>query len=416
MRALALVAALGVAFAFGAGCKGTEVFDPNRDKDIGPLPPAADVIVPGERLPLLAPPPPPDNLEDLMGKDESIVERMRVGDVVSVQVREEPELSQAKARVGRDGILRLPWLGRLEVLGKTRAQVEADITQLLQKDYVNKADVSVELIPEECRKIYVLGRVARPGVLTLPVDRRLTLLQVIALAGGLATAKLDLEADASAIQLIRVINGKRRTFTLSFDQILDRQQLEREIFIDPEDVIYIPPKKELYVFGSVIRPGAFPLNAESRLTIDEALSLAGGFGPVAERDRVTVIRRAATGGANSYQVDMRDEKQRATAQVTANDTIIVADRQVRRVYVLGLVERSGAFEIDERGLTVIKALALAGGLKRIADGNNTLLLRATPQGRIKRRILVDKIIKDGDLEKDPPLVPGDIIYVPEGFF
>jgi protein involved in polysaccharide export with SLBB domain len=344
------------------------------------------------------------------------LDQFRPGDVVSVTVRDEPELSVQKLRVRPDGVLRLPWLGEVKVSGKTRKELQELLEESLSRKYVKSADVTVELHADECRRVYVLGRVSRPGTLTLPVDERVTLVQVVALAGGFLTGRADLEADPTAIRLIRTINGQRKAFRLSFDTIVEREQLDQDVLIEPEDEIYVPPKKELHIFGSVHNPGTFALADGSRLSIDEALSLAGGFSGAADRAHVTLIRRDASGSAESYRVNMLDEKIRATTQVTASDTIIVSDQQRRRVFVLGDVGRQGSYELDEEGLTVTKILALAGGLSKVADGDAVRLYRATAEGRKVYRVPVNTIMRRNELENDPVLIPGDLIFVPESFF
>src|SRR5437763_8351034 len=111
---------------------------------------------------------------------------------------------------------------------------------------------------------------------------------------------------------------------------------------------------------------------------------------------------------------MRDERQRATTQVTANDTVIVGDRRTRRVFVLGNVGHPGSYDL-EPGLTVTKVLAMAGGLLRQAAGDSVRLLRNSSQGRKIYLVPVNSLIKSGDLDNDPVLVAGDLIFVPESF-
>ncbi len=368
----------------------------------------------------LPPPPPlptplaPQELTELHGTVP--LEELRPGDALSIEVREEPELSVQKVRIDREGMLRLPWLGVLQTHGKTRTELKEMLEERLRRTFVRNPEVTVDLLTSECRRVYVLGRVAHPGVISLPPDQPLTLVQLIALAGDFSTAKSDLEADPTAIRLIRTVNGQKKTFRISFETIVEREQLDKDIVIQPDDVIYVPAKRELHIFGSVLRPGSFALADGSRLSIDEALSLAGGFAATADRTHLTLIRRDASGAARSYYVDVRDERARTGTQVTASDTLIVSDQQTRRVFVIGNVGHPGAYDFDEKGLSVIKCLAIAGGLNRIADGDAVRLLRSTPEGRKIYRVPVNSLIRNNDLDNDPVLIPGDIIYVPESFF
>lgn len=400
---LALVALL-------AGCR----FDPVFNAKADPVPSIAN---PALELPAPPPLPPPLPAQDLTElRNVRPLDTLRAGDVVSVTVRDEPELSVQKARVTREGVIRLPWLGEMTVAGKTRHEFQQLLEERLRRSFVKTAEVQIELVAEDCRKAYVLGRVEHPGVFTLPADQRLTLVQLIAIAGGFNTHREDLEADPTAIRLIRSVNGNKKTFRISFETIVEREQLDQDIPIEPDDVVYVPPKRELHIFGSVTRPGTFPLAEGSRLSVDEVLSLAGGFTPTADKTHLTVIRHGSSGIAESYQVSLADEKTRLTTLIQATDTVVVSDQQARRVFVLGNVGHPGAFELEEKGLTVLKVIALAGGLNRIADGDSVRLLRSSPEGRKIYRVPVNSIIKNNDTENDPVLVPGDVIFVPESFF
>ena len=144
------------------------------------------------------------------------------------------------------------------------------------------------------------------------------------------------------------------------------------------------------------------------------LGLAGGFTDNADRDGVLLIRRSARGGV-TYRIP-NDPRERAAVEVTANDTIIVPARAVSRVFVLGSVANQGGIALDSEGLTVTKALALAGGLSRIAAANSVELIRTVDGKRKVYPVPVADIIAGGDISLDPVLQPGDLIWVPEGFF
>jgi hypothetical protein len=55
-------------------------------------------------------------------------------------------------------------------------------------------------------------------------------------------------------------------------------------FIRPGDIISIPETDQIFVTGAVVKPGATPLR--SRLTLIQALGIAGGFAPDAARSRI----------------------------------------------------------------------------------------------------------------------------------
>ena len=340
------------------------------------------------------------------------------GVVLRIAVTGEASLSQPTVRVDPSGRIYMPFLGGIEAEGKTPVAL-ADALRDAYKDrgFLKRPDVRVDVLEASGRRVYVLGSVRHPGAFDLPFNRTLTLVQVIALAGGIGQASDGshaLKADPSAVRLIRNIEGTRRTYRLSLLEILDEGKLASDVPMQDGDVLFVPPMQELFIFGSVQRPGGFQLANGSRLAVDEVLGLAGGFTDNADRDGVLLIRRSARGGV-TYRIPT-DPRERAAVEVTANDTIIVPARSVSRVFVLGSVARQGGIPLDSEGLTVTKALALAGGLSRIASANSVELIRTVDGERKVYPVPVADIIAGGDVSLDPVLLPGDLIWVPEGFF
>src|SRR5688572_28805383 len=66
-------------------------------------------------------------------------------------------------------------------------------------------------------------------------------------------------------------------------------------------------------------------------------------------------------------------------------------------------------------MTVLDAMIQAGGLTEFADGNNTTLVRVQDGAQKEYRIHLDDLLKDGDISANLPLLPGDILIVPETF-
>jgi polysaccharide export outer membrane protein len=67
-------------------------------------------------------------------------------------------------------------------------------------------------------------------------------------------------------------------------------------------------------------------------------------------------------------------------------------------------------------MTVLDAMIQAGGLTQFADGNKTTLVRVQDGAQKEYRVYLDDLLKDGDISANLPLLPGDILIVPETFF
>src|SRR6185503_20898325 len=110
-------------------------------------------------------------------------------------------------------------------------------------------------------------------------------------------------------------------------------------------------------------PGAYPY--EEGLTVQKALSIAGGFTEKSDRQAVKVTR-VTDGHAETRVMAPNDV-------IQPNDTLIVATEN-HKIYVSGEVKTAGAYPYAE-GLSVHKAIAMAGGLTDKAERDNLRILR-----------------------------------------
>lgn len=88
----------------------------------------------------------------------------------------------------------------------------------------------------------------------------------------------------------------------------------------------------------------------------------------------------------------------------------VAELHGYRVYILGEVARPG--ELSPRGpITVLQAIALAGGLTRFASPNTVVIVRHDARGERRIPFSYGDVVNKGDLAQDLPLVTGDTVIV-----
>jgi len=131
--------------------------------------------------------------------------------------------------VDSEGTIQFPGVGSIDVAGKTRATVEADLkTALLE--YVKDVVVDVRIINF---KITVLGEVNSPGVFTIE-DERVTIPQAIGLAGDFSE-----DGRRSDVTVIREIDGKRRVARIDFTntELFDSPFY----FLKQNDIVYVEP-------------------------------------------------------------------------------------------------------------------------------------------------------------------------------
>lgn len=156
------------------------------------------------------------------------------------------------------------------------------------------------------------------------------------------------------------------------------------------------------VLGHVLRPGRFPLE-QAGLKLSDLLALAGGIAP-SGNDSVT-LTGMREGKAIRRSIDFpMIFAGRAEDLPVENGDVVYVDR-MPMVYIYGEVQRPGSFRI-ERGMTLMQALATAGGLNQ----------RGTEKGiRIHRRGADGKV---GVVQPtmDDAVLDGDVVYVRESLF
>jgi protein involved in polysaccharide export with SLBB domain len=106
--------------------------------------------------------------------------KLAAGDVITIRVFGEDDLSREKVRLTDAGTIPYPVLGEVKALGLTIGEIEASITTGLTGRYLVNPRVSVTI--EEYRPFYINGMVEKPG--GYPFQPGLTVLKASSLAGG----------------------------------------------------------------------------------------------------------------------------------------------------------------------------------------------------------------------------------------
>ena len=155
------------------------------------------------------------------------------GDGLIIDVVDEPDLRKVERKVDAKGRITYHFLGELEVQGKTTAEIEKMIHDGLDRDWIIDPQVSVLVGVYVEQTVSVGGFVNREGPVKLPVDRKLTLVEAISMAGG-----INLRGNPKKIQLSR--RGEVKEYNLNeLNHITDP---DKQVFVEHGDVITIRQK------------------------------------------------------------------------------------------------------------------------------------------------------------------------------
>jgi polysaccharide biosynthesis/export protein len=153
-------------------------------------------------------------------------------DLLAVNVWKEPEVSR-NVLVRPDGKISLPLVGDLRAGGRTPVQLQDDIKgQLL--NYLSNPEVTVIVQEARSQKFNILGEVEHPG--SYPLNRSMTVLDAIAVAGGLRDF-----AKTRKIYVLRIKgDGLRARLPFNYKEVIKGRSLPQNIELQPRDTVVVP--------------------------------------------------------------------------------------------------------------------------------------------------------------------------------
>ncbi len=147
--------------------------------------------------------------------------RIGAQDLLNISVFGVEELNK-DVRVNSNGQVSLPLVGTVMAGGRTIPELESDLARKYAAGYLQNPQVTVFVKEFTSQRITLEGAVAKPGI--YPLTGRTTLLQAIALGGGVD----DRTADLGGIVLMRQVGGKRQA------AVFDLRQVRRGVTEDPQ--------------------------------------------------------------------------------------------------------------------------------------------------------------------------------------
>lgn len=157
--------------------------------------------------------------------------RLHYGDTVFISVWGEETL-QKEVKVLPDGSVTFPLAGRVDVENVTTVEAQKRITEKL-KVYLNDPQVTVVVTSVEGNKAYVIGKVLKTGA--IPLTGPTTVLQALSMAGG-----FDKFAELTKIKVLRNVNNKQTVTPVNYERLMQGQNLESNLLLQPGDTILVP--------------------------------------------------------------------------------------------------------------------------------------------------------------------------------
>ena len=174
-------------------------------------------------------------------------------------------------RVGDDGFISFPLLGRIGVGGTTLAATQDKVRTLLMNGYIRDPQVRVDVQEYKSQSIFVSGEVRSPAEIRMTGG--MTLLKALAQAGS------PLSSASSELTIARQKKGSAATSPENTEVMrVNWRDLQTgrasDVTLQDGDVIFVPKAQTFYIQGYVRNTGNYVL--EPGMSVEQAIALAGG--------------------------------------------------------------------------------------------------------------------------------------------
>lgn len=199
------------------------------------------------------------------------------------------------------GYINYPLLGELNVNGLSLREVEHLIAKKLKENnFVESAQVSINVIESKYKQVSVLGKVAKPGRYSFDGTSQ-NIIDFLALAGGV------LEGGSSSVFIFKKSEGNYIKNIVNLDELFDENVIDNSkinsLRLAAGDIVYVPREPVFYIYGQINVPGSYSLLKE--INVAQAISLGGGITSKGS-DGSFVLKRINADG-NLMEIEVKED-------------------------------------------------------------------------------------------------------------
>lgn len=317
--------------------------------------------------------------------------------------------------VTREGWVVVRDVGQVPAANLTFEQLQSTLRSRLGRSYsgIGSGTLRFSLLPSKVgtNQIFVLGDVVSPN--SYQISRLGTVLTALYAAGGPTE-----NGDARSIDVTR---NNRVIGTMDLYDYLMTGSSTSDVLLENGDVVFVRPRgPRVRVAGAVVRPATYEMKPGESLA--DAIRMAGGFRPEADRRRVLIERFVPSGqrpesGGDRELLDITSPLLATgygptTQKLESGDVIHVfpvVSSITNKVEVHGNVFHPVSTVSLTPGMKLSDAIAKAGGLKPDSYLGSVHISRLLPDST--RRLIQVALRPDQTPENDILLASADIIRV-----
>jgi dTDP-4-dehydrorhamnose reductase len=224
--------------------------------------------------------------------------QISLGDLLEISVFDTPDLS-SRLRVNNRGDILLPLAGYVHVQGLTAPEAaQAVAKKLVDAQLMLKPEVSVFIAEYATQGVTMAGEIRAPGVYPLLGPR--TLLDMVTMAGGLG------ESASKVISIIHRSDPSKVITVRMNVSVQTPESFAAESYpVLPGDTIFVARSGVVYIVGDLRQPGGYQVEHNDRLTLLDAIALAGGPTTTSRLSDARLIRKGQH-GREELQVDLHN--------------------------------------------------------------------------------------------------------------
>jgi polysaccharide export outer membrane protein len=249
------------------------------------------------------------------------------GDLLHLLVYDTPEMEQ-RARVTDAGDIPFSFLGSVPVAGLTPAAASEQIEhRLIAAGVMLHPQVTVRVEAYATQNASVMGQVQKPGSYEIDTGRKVV--EVLAMAGGLtdiADRHITIQRFGPAKQRVEYYYSNAAPAALSDDPM-----------VYPGDSVIVPKAAVVYVLGDVSKPGGYPISTNnSKMTVLEAIALAGYANHTAALGKSKLVRETATGvEETNLEVGAMQKGKKPDVALLPDDVVYIPFSFMRNIGING---------------------------------------------------------------------------------